>query len=499
MRGWTAATCRTSSTEARQNLLLGGVAEPVHPLVVEVQELSGLEEADGEGVRQQVQRQLGRDAGVHQPLDGHPGLGAGTAEDVERLGHLGQERGDDHVRFPWDEGGLEEGTAGGRHPVPLILAVRRVAELLLEGVARVDQRPHELAVSTELQRFRQVRVLPGREHPLQRGPVVERVAGQPQDVSHRLGDGLLAPRAPVHEGADPALQSGVELGPVAARPYTADTERAARLAKRPGLVGGLEGNRILRLAEEERVDGLDLPDHGRDDLAGLGRDVVGFGEPVVAVEREPRDGVVQVREGPDGKDVPGHLLAALLERARPLLRGASTGREEPVELRLGARQEQGPDARVGRHLGLHHAAIERLLALGQCRDDDALRLHLHVALAHLLRVVEGVGVQHAPDELPAHVLQAELEGGVLEGRVVARLVGLPGNAVANRSGPVVLPHVLRRDDARAVAGARGGHRVVEGLDEAVGEPDDGRGGAEGSGRRHLSSFLHGRPTSRHTP
>src|SRR5262249_4140128 len=115
-----------------------------------------------------------------------------------------------------------------------------------------------------------------------------------------------------------------------------------------------------------------------------------------------------------------------------------------------------------------------------------------------LRVVEGVGVQNAPDELPAHVLQAELEGGVLERGVVARLVGLPGDAVTDGSRLLVLPHVLGRDDPRAVAGPRGGHGVVEGLDEAVGEPDDGRGGAEGGGR-HLPFFLHARPTSCHTP
>jgi hypothetical protein len=89
-------------------------------------------------------------------------------------------------------------------------------------------------------------------------------------------------------------------------------------------VGGLEGNRVLHLTEEERVERLDLPDHRRDDLAGLARDVVGLGEAVVAVEREPRDRVVQVRERPDGQDVAGHLLAALLERAGPLLRGAAT-------------------------------------------------------------------------------------------------------------------------------------------------------------------------------
>ena len=48
-----------------------------------------------------------------------------------------------------------------------------------------------------------------------------------------------------------------------------------------------------------------------------------------------------------------------------------------------------------------------------------------------------------------------------------------------------------------VAGARRGHGVVEGLDEAVGQPDDGGGGAEAVRRLHLTVFLHARPTFRH--
>ena len=73
-----------------------------------------------------------------------------------------------------------------------------------------------------------------------------------------------------------------------------------------------------------------------DDLAGLGRHVIRRGQPVIPVEREPGDGVVQVGERPDGQDVPGHLLAALLERAHPLLGRATAGE----------RQEAAHDARA---------------------------------------------------------------------------------------------------------------------------------------------------------
>jgi hypothetical protein len=78
-----------------------------------------------------------------------------------------------------------------------------------------------------------------------------------------------------------------------------------------------------------------------------------------------------------------------------------------------------------------------------------------VALALLLAVVVGEGVQEAPDELAGDARERELEGGVLEDGVVAALEG-------ERSDPLALTgrDLVRIDDARRLTGARGGDRAV---------------------------------------
>ncbi len=98
----------------------------------------------------------------------------------------------------------------------------------------------------------------------------------------------------------------------------------------------------------------------------------------------------------------------------------------------------------------------------------------HEPLAGLLGVVEGMGMEEGPDELPAHVLQPELEVRVLVDRVMPRLEGQRTDGVALAGGDLLGP-----DHARRVAGPGGGDRAVVGTVPRVAQGDDGGTGAKG--------------------
>jgi hypothetical protein len=133
------------------------------------------------------------------------------------------------------------------------------------------------------------------------------------------------------------------------------------------------------------------------------------------------------------------------------------------------RREHLPELEVVLMSPRDRLLVHLLRLTAELRNDRRVRLHLDVALAHLLRVVEGVRVQEAPDELPRDLLQREHEGRVLDRRVMAGVVDALVDAVAQLAGFVVLVDVGRRDDARRIARAgRRDHRVVrilEGADE----------------------------------
>ena len=85
-------------------------------------------------------------------------------------------------------------------------------------------------------------------------------------------------------------------------------------------------------------------------------------------------------------------------------------------------------------------------------------------------------MQERPHELPAHVLQTELEVRVLVDRVMAGGEGQRPDGVALPGGDLV-----RRDHPRRVTGAGGGDGPVVGTGEGVSQRDDGRPGADAFG------------------
>src|SRR5262245_43133895 len=107
------------------DLLLRVVAEAHRELVVEVEQIRGLREADRDGVRQGARGELVVDATRAQVAGGLPGFVHRLAIEVRGFGHIVDEHRDDEVRLV-GEVRRKRRAGGRRHAVALVLAVGRV-------------------------------------------------------------------------------------------------------------------------------------------------------------------------------------------------------------------------------------------------------------------------------------------------------------------------------------------------------------------------------------
>ena len=105
------------------------------------------------------------------------------------------------------------------------------------------------------------------------------------------------------------------------------------------------------------------------------------------------------------------------------------------------------------------------------RDVGLRAVEADVALALLLGIVERVRVEERPDELAADVFEAEFEMGVLEDGVMAAVESGGADVEA-----LLVGDFFGADEARGVAGARGGDGRIERVREGVAEGDARRGG-----------------------
>ncbi len=130
--------------------------------------------------------------------------------------------------------------------------------------------------------------------------------------------------------------------------------------------------------------------------------------------------------------------------------------------------------------------LEQLLRrrVTQLRDQRRAAADLHVALADLLGVVEGVGVEEGPERVARHAVDRELEVRVLVDGVVAGREDVLRQLVASVPGPGALllfrqpvtADLLGVDDPLpGVAGARRGDRIVQRARVGVDQPHRGRG------------------------
>ena len=100
----------------------------------------------------------------------------------------------------------------------------------------------------------------------------------------------------------------------------------------------------------------------------------------------------------------------------------------------------------------------------------------NVSLALLHGVIERMGVQERPYELPADILETELKMGVLKDGVMAAVIRCSANVDA-----LLLGDFFGADYPRGIAGARGGDRGVERMGEGVAQGNAGRARVNQSG------------------
>jgi hypothetical protein len=308
--------------------------------------------------------------------------------------------------------------------------------------------------------------------------VGQRAARRSQHLTDRRREDLFVVGLPVDQARDAAGEVAVEL--LAELP--AGSRRRAQRRERRVLGRVLERDGILQDPVVERLVPEHFLDHAPDDLALLGRRVLRLTEPPVAKERDAGDRVVQVREGRDREHVAGDLLGALLDGGRESLRPVApkTPREEPEVPLAGERRQKLGQPPVRLLLPPRRFLEDFPLRRPHRRHGVVARLDLDVALGDLFRVVEGMGVQERPEELTRHVLQRELEVGVLERRVVPRVVDRARERVAPLGSGGGL--ILRDDAARRVAGPGRRDDVLEGAVEGMHEPHLRSGGGEREAR-----------------
>ena len=217
-----------------------------------------------------------------------------------------------------------------------------------------------------------------------------------------------------------------------------------------------------------------MVDHRRHHGHALPRAVAGAHHAPEPVQHDAGDGVHHRGERGEGDHVARRLDGLLLGLAgdalHPLLGGV---RRQVPQLRhdaQGVRSQEVVEPAVGapgpQDRPLVHAARLGPQAFG---DEGPHLVEAHEALGRLLGVVEGMRVQERPDELPAHVLEAELEVRVLVDRVVAPLEGEGADGLALGGGDLV-----GLDDAGRVAGASSRDGPCVGLAAGAPEGDLGR-------------------------
>src|SRR5712692_6324285 len=105
------------------------------------------------------------------------------------------------------------------------------------------------------------------------------------------------------------------------------------------------------------------------------------------------------------------------------------------------------------------------------RDIGLRAVEADVALALLLGIVEGMGVEEGPDELAGDVFEAEFEMGVLVNGVMAAVERGGADVEA-----LLIGDFFWADKSRRVAGAGGGDGGIVRMGPGVAEGDAGRSG-----------------------
>jgi hypothetical protein len=230
-----------------------------------------------------------------------------------------------------------------------------------------------------------------------------------------------------------------------------------------------------------RVDIFHQSDHVADDGEGFAGCVGCRAHSPEAVQNDAGDSVHHGGESGDRKNIAGDFDGAFFSGAFDFLQalGMGHGADVPdIEKDFAGlwEEERGefavirPGAGDGAFIDGAGFGVEEKRERG---NVGVRAIHADVALRLLFGIVEGMSVEERPDELAADVFQAEFEMRVLVDGVVAAEKSRGADVEA-----LFVVYFFWIDEARGVAGARGGDSGVEGMREGVAEGDVWRSGLD---------------------
>src|SRR4029077_10423240 len=125
-----------------------------------MEERAGFNEANGFGVRENVESDLGGDAAVEELVLGGPGFVHGAVVEFASAGIIFEEHGGDVVGLA----GVCEGekrARAGNHAMALVLTVGGVADFFGEGVIGVLESAHGGCVDADVESFESIKIAGG--------------------------------------------------------------------------------------------------------------------------------------------------------------------------------------------------------------------------------------------------------------------------------------------------------------------------------------------------
>ena len=130
------------------------------PLVEEVEERAGFDEADGLGVGENVESDFGGDAAVEELIFCGPGFVHGAVVEFAGARIIFEEHRRDVVGLA-GVGQGEERSRAGDHAVALVLTVSGVADFFGEGVVGVLESAHCGGVDADVESFESIKIAGG--------------------------------------------------------------------------------------------------------------------------------------------------------------------------------------------------------------------------------------------------------------------------------------------------------------------------------------------------
>jgi signal transduction histidine kinase len=477
----------------RIDFLLRIEAGPHGPFVQQMQQRSRFHHANRRGVRQQVERQIGRDAAIDQLALRRPRFFHRLPIERESFRIAGNQARRDVIGRPARDQPQKRPRARN-HAMPLVLAIGRMTDSLGEREMGVLESAHHRRMNAHVERFQPVGVSRGIEQTIDRlgvgtgaGWRTDRGAVSGCDRFNRL-------RRIVDQFGNAAGEPLVE--------FTRIRFSVRRRNHRRIPFGKIFERFAIETIEELWIDFAHAINHRANHFQSFRRRIGSQSRPPKPVQHDARKRVDHRRESSYRQNVTGHFDGPFLGLALHFLHPlgmrhladmpylakdlASVGFQQ-----IGERAVMFPGAGDGAFVNL---ALGRAESLAGPRDVGLRAVQSDVSLALLFGIVERMRVEKRPNELAAHIFEAKFEMSMLVNGVMASVKRSRADGES-----LLVGDLLRLNDSRRITSASGGNRRIVGMLEPIPQADarprrfDQGSSGVGGLVRHLLAILHTMP------